>query len=480
MVLSGGMDCHSHEPVAFPLSRGLGMAGAMMTQQPMMMGAQPMPGQPGMYGAGLPTVGQPGMPMMGQSGMNGGMAPAGTNWLMKNRGPIPFNPPAPAEAAASWANHASIANEKAQSALQDIEKIKADAFSRINSIADQAQQVMAKAEATRQNIANDFNKEALVVFNNYTVAKDAVLKMLKMAENQALAAKKASLNVYKANLKTASLGGTRKPSDSSFAEATSFPRKRVPVGDDIAPILDMIRKYMATLKSNGSILKGPSVAGDVQAITPTKTVASQGIDAPEAQPSNTPESSEKLQQASKAAENKVMDSIGNANNEADVRAFMARLSTGTLMHDTAAAVSTALKSAKDAAERVMIKEINAEKEILDLLRQAQQRSLDAANEAIRAEGIARRAADFTRSMAAKADYAQHASAQALAAQMAQAMGYPVAVKAEPSPFPPVPPVSDGTAALGGYTPLLKQADLDPVVTILMSKSLPRRDLRGFI
>ncbi len=203
----------------------------------------------------------------------------------------------------------------------------------------------------------------------------------------------------------------------------------------------MIRKYMENMKDVPEV-KAPPVSSDIKSTAPSQTVADQGPDplepvADAAKEQSAKQSTEQLGAAAKEAESKALANIGDANHEAQLKAFMARLSIGTLMHDTAAAVSAALKSAKDAGTNVMLKEINAEKDILDLLRQAQQTSLDAANEASRAEAIAMRAADYTRQMAAKADFAQNAAGQALAAQMAQAMGYPIAVHGEPSPFPPL-------------------------------------------
>lgn len=475
-------DMHHHHAVSFP---------------------QTYPGaaQPNSAAQAQPA---PGATMAPGAKPNAALASMGKNWLMKNRGPPPFNPPAPAEAAASWANHASLANDKAQSALRDIEKIKVDAFARVNQIAEQAQKVMEKAEMTRQSVANDFNKEAVSVFNNYTVAKDAVLKMLKMAEAQALAAKKAAQIVddsarylSKAKGKSLSVGQQVRTKASSFAEVSSFPKKSTATTgknssahhhskttggrshkavtkpeplqpkpmkeNDISPILEMIRKYMDNMKQTPDKFKAGPVSGDIRSTAPSATVASQGSDslapvADAAKEESAKQSTEQLEAAAKEAEAKALANIGDANHEAQIKAFMARLSMGTLMHDTAAAVSAALKSAKDAGTNVMLKEINAEKEILDLLRQAQQTALDSANEASKAEAIALRAAEFTRHMAAKADFAQNAAGQALAAQMAQAMGYPIAVHGEPSPFPPV-----------------EEAFIPPLACVLLGTSAFRRD-----
>jgi hypothetical protein len=390
-------------------------------------------------------MGQPpmGQPPLGQPG---------STWLMKNRNPPAFAPPAPSEAAASWANHASLANDKAQDALRDIIQIKTDALSKVNQIAEQARKVMEKVEALRQSTVTDFNKESIAVFNNYMVAKDSVLKMLKMAEGQLLAAKKIAQKadhnariLSKSSGKAAagpSPGADAKVTKASFAQVTSFPKK-VPKdtgNPEIDPILKLIREYMAKINKGkgGEALTQPRVASGATAST-NQTVNSNASDplknvAENEAKESAKQSVEELDRQAKESELKAIEGLADSRNEAAVKAFMARLSMGTLMHDTAAAVSAALKSARDAGQNLIVKEINAEKDILDLLRQAQQTSLDAANEAIKAETVARRAADFTRLMATKAKYAQNAAGQAMAAQMAQAMGYPVAVKGEPSPF----------------------------------------------
>ena len=370
--------------------------------------------------AGLP--GQPPRPVPGQQ----------NTWLMKNRNPPAFAPPAPSEAAASWANHASIANDKAQDALNDIIKIKTDAFNRINTIAQQAQKVMQQVEVSRESMVKDFNKEAIAVYNNYTVAKQAVADMLKMAEAQLIAAKKMASSADNA---TRILGKSTaaKVTTASFADKTPDPAQEQS-NPEIEPILQMIRKYMASIKSGQKPYPTPlkPVNENSSTIDPLQSVAGT------ASKESAEQSSEQFAKLAKETEQAALKSIGDARNEADVKAFMARLSVGTLMHDTAAAVSVALKSAKDLSETVMLKELQAEKDILNLLREAQQTSLDAANEAIKAETIARRAADFTNQMAGKAMYAQNAAGQAMAAQMAQAMGYPVSVQGMPSPFPPIP------------------------------------------
>jgi len=402
--------CHHPHPESAFLFSSLGKAGSIVAQA----------GQPPQGG----MIGQPPMP-----GQPATMLEKAT-WLMKNRNMPAFSPPAPSEAAASWANHASIANDKAQDALMDILRIKSDALDRINTIAAQGQKVMEKAELTRENMVNDFNKEAVDVYNNFTAAKEAVSRMMKMAETQLVAAKRIAAKTDDASrvLENPIQGNSTAVAQSSFADKAEG-TSGVENNAEIEPILDMIRKYMASVKSGEksfpSLLSLVRNRGD-----PLASVVSQ------ASAESSKLSSDQLAQNAKTAEEIALQSIGDARREADVKAFNTRLSFGTIMHDTAAAVSAALKSAKDLSQSVVMKELNAEKEILTLLREAQQTSLDAANEASKAETIARRAADFANQMAGKAAYAQNAAGQAMAAQMAQAMGYPVSVHGTPSPFPP--------------------------------------------
>jgi MoxR-like ATPase len=130
------------------------------------------------------------------------------------------------------------------------------------------------------------------------------------------------------------------------------------------------------------------------------------------------------------------DVIKKTPGDADASKYLARLSAATIIHDGAIAVDNALKQAKDSADALVLKEVDAEKKILDLMRQAETARLEAAQEAGQAALKIKQAVDFTREMARKATYAQNAAGQAMAAQMAQAMGFPVTPQGVPSPFPP--------------------------------------------
>lgn len=398
--------------------------------------------------------------------------PQNNSWLFRGKTAPSFTPPAPAETAAAWANHASMANDKAQDALRDIMQIRTDAANRVNALNLQAQQTMDQVEALRASTLHSIKTDSAAVYNNYLAAKTAVSKMLHAAQKQALAAKELATGTQDAireqqlshkmtssSLKSSSFAddshsdGPKSSEPVEKAEPSSgkidqtktdgsssslFPGGDVGSGKltepqqtsdqrDLDNILKMIRRF-----SSNKVEATKTVAGNQERDDLTEISQQASADSRH-------QSSEELKQSWENKNAKAQSRIQFSKDNADVKAFMARLSEGTLLYDTAAAVSAALKSAKDLGDALVMKELDAEKQILGLLNKAQQSTIDAANEASRAEMIAFKAAKFTQKMASSAAYAQNAAGQAMAAQMAQAMGFQVA----PRPVNVPPPTLAG-------------------------------------
>lgn len=466
-------------------------------------------------GAPQPTPVNPSLTPYGQPPMSMGPQPQVNSWLFNKQTAPAFAPPAPAEAAASWANHAAVANMKAQDALRDISQIKATALAKLQELSDQSAQAMAKVEQVRDATVADLQRESQLVWNNYMAAKGIITKMLKDAEAQAQATFKISQNlndVYRQSefandlpaLKNQGVGGSSANTSSTFAQiptafpldgstddllsgmgggntgsglgsvsggstngssdvsaalagasesnsitnggtddllkssnggggpdtegapgGSNFPPSQLTTADeqDLQHVMGMIKQYMQTLQNSQQGASNSSWADplgpvSMKAKADSAAASSKAFDA-------------------KVSSMKESAAAAKAAGKAEARALIitTKLMEKTMGLDAANAISKALKEAKDAAQRFMLKEIDSEKQLIDVLRQAQTSVVEAANIASKAEAVATQAATYARQMAMRADYAQNAAGQAMAAQMAQAMGYPVAVKGEPSPFP---------------------------------------------
>ena len=411
-----------HESSSFPFGFGAtgapmgapmgGMMGAPMATPmgaPMgrpMFGA-PMGGMPpvGMQPGGMPPGGMPGAPMG---------APQSQTWLMNKTSTPAFTPPPPAEAAANWANHAKIASVQAKGSLKEILDLRSQAIAKLKELNAKSDKIQDDFARMRETTIGDLRKESQVVWDNYQAAKLATLKMLKAAEDQAMTAKKIVTDAADA----------KRVTSASFAErsSTAFPKVPANTGDpDVDSVLQSIRDYMAKMKGAAAKPGAPDPLAKAEASAKTESAD---------------QSAAQLKAAEADRKAAASDVIKKTPGDADASKYLARLSAATIIHDGAIAVDNALKQAKDSADALVLKEVDAEKKILDLMRQAETARLEAAQEAGQAALKIKQAVDFTREMARKATYAQNAAGQAMAAQMAQAMGFPVTPQGVPSPFPP--------------------------------------------
>ena len=253
-----------HTSSSFPWGAGGGMfgqpAGGGMYGQPMGGGMYGQPASGGMYGQPAGPYGG----MQGGAGMApaGGMAPGGMfggtpqskSWLMNRTTGPAFAPPPPAEAAANWANHAAIANSKAEGALSEILAIKQAAISKMKELDIKADRIQQDFNSMRESTISDLRKEAATVWHNYQEAKQSTMQMLKAAETQAIAAKKLVTGASDAvRVKSASFA--QRAVDTSFAK--KVPVSAAPKGGakdtksdpEVDAVLQSIRNYMAKLKA---------------------------------------------------------------------------------------------------------------------------------------------------------------------------------------------------------------------------------------
>ena len=152
----------------------------------------------------------------GPPGSMGG--PQSSSWLMRNITGPSATPPAPAEAAANWANHASLANAKAQHALMDIEKIRADALGQISKFTTDADRVLAKVQTMSNSAIRELQAESQNVWKAYANGKLAVQQMFDAAAKQAKATHDLALQTTEGARK----GGLMQLSKSSFAKLSGY------------------------------------------------------------------------------------------------------------------------------------------------------------------------------------------------------------------------------------------------------------------
>jgi len=104
--------------------------------------------------------------------------PQSNTWLLRNQTAPAFTPPAPAEAAAMWSNHAAVAAQKAKMALTDIHNLRQSAISQVNDLRTQAQTARAEMRQQTDAALSEMQQGSLDVINNYALAKTAVAKMV--------------------------------------------------------------------------------------------------------------------------------------------------------------------------------------------------------------------------------------------------------------------------------------------------------------
>ena len=138
-----------------------------------------------------PSYGGPGLaPMTGNAMIGSGalfnppgappnpVQPQSNTWLFKNQTAPAFAPPAPAEAAAMWSNHAALAFQKAKMAVSDIEHLRQSAIAQLNDLRLQAQTARAELQQQTDAALSEMKQGSLDVVNNYALAKTAVAKMV--------------------------------------------------------------------------------------------------------------------------------------------------------------------------------------------------------------------------------------------------------------------------------------------------------------
>lgn len=436
-MIDHALDNHGHTEHAtsyFPASMGI-PGGNTMISNGTPMGVSPYNSynqygtSPGMFGSGgmlgargpSPYGAAPGG-MMGSSNQ-----PPVNSWLMRSVTGPSFSPPAPAEAAAAWSNHASVAAQKAQHVYLDIERIKADAIQKINDLNATADNTIGSMKELRDTYIRDLQQESQNITSGYMAAKAAVSKMFKEAAQYTRSAADLARGTNDAlrNKEFASELSS-KVSKSSFAQVhpTSSLPEKIQNPKELELVMKMIRAHMKQMGKGGSVSSEKIKSSEVAPVAAeTKTASAAASEA-------------KINKDISSRSSKSAARIASAPADAKEQEFLMKIAGATLMHDTATVMNTQLKAANDLVNKFTLKEIQAEQKILQAISAAQKSVLKGASVASRASVIAGKALAEIQALKQQTEHAQNAAGQALAAQMAQAMGFPIAAKAVPSPFAP--------------------------------------------
>jgi len=149
------------------------------------------------------------------------------------------------------------------------------------------------------------------------------------------------------------------------------------------------------------------------------------------------------------------ETLGSASRQA--KTLDARL-TGdekALFIKAANQINSAIFSANKIADKLLLKELRAEQRIESTARSAERSAMSAVRAIDQAALKAAQAVKYIHSLRDQALYSNNAAGQAMAAQMAQAMGFPISAKGVPSPFPPPPRIHEASmsASMVGGIPL---------------------------
>jgi len=133
-------------------------------------------GVPGGYGTAQGAFGNQGA-YGSTSGFQG--QPQSNSWLFKNWTAPSFAPPAPAEAAAAWSNHAALASQKAESALRDIQNLRQSAIQELNGLRSASDTSRAEIQQETDKILSDLQLSSSDAIKTYGVSKAAVKEMVR-------------------------------------------------------------------------------------------------------------------------------------------------------------------------------------------------------------------------------------------------------------------------------------------------------------
>jgi hypothetical protein len=242
--------------------------------------------------------------------------------------------------------------------------------------------------------------------------------------------------------KSSSAKGAPRTATSSFAKQIapvgkpSFDNK--PTGDpELDRVLGMIKKYVdqTTGVPSGGV-SGTTASGTKAGTKSSTTIAKTSPTGP----SKTSGKVGSLIGRSKPG----TKGLAKATPEAVAYKFAGEIARQTLMRDAANTINQVIDSARQITDKMVVKQVHAEGQINETISQTEQTASDLLQNINDVSTQADDAMKYINQLKDQALYAHNAAGQAMAAQMAQAMGFPISAKGITSPFPPPPSIQQAS------------------------------------
>jgi hypothetical protein len=156
--------------------------------------------------------------------------------------------------------------------------------------------------------------------------------------------------------------------------------------------------------------------------------------------------------------------LSKASPEAVAYKFAGEIAKETLLQDASNTINQVIESARQITDDMTVRQVQAEGQINETISQTEQTASDLLQNINDVSTQADNAMKYIDQLKDQALYAHNAAGQAMAAQMAQAMGFPISAKGITSPFPPPPSI--------------QQASIDSMLTLISLVKIKSSDLRN--
>jgi hypothetical protein len=172
----------------------------------------------------------------------------------------------------------------------------------------------------------------------------------------------------------------------------------------------------------------------------TSSVEDEVVDATAAQ--STADSKRQLDEKIDKMSTDSAAKLAKASPEAIAYKYAGAIAQQTLMQDASNTINEVIESARQITDDMTVKQVEAEGQINETISQTEQSATDVLQNINDVASQASEALDYINQLKDQALYAHNAAGQAMAAQMAQAMGFPISAKGITSPFPPPPQIGE--------------------------------------
>ena len=199
-------------------------------------------------------------------------------------------------------------------------------------------------------------------------------------------------------------------------------------------------KGSSTASATKSSSKSSSWFGKGKSKGGTSSVEDEVVDATAAQ--STADSKRQLDEKIDKMSTASAAKLAKASPEAVAYKYAGEIAQQTLTQDASNTINEVIESARQITDDMTVKQVEAEGQINETISQTEQSANDVLQNINDVASQASEALDYINQLKDQALYAHNAAGQAMAAQMAQAMGFPISAKGITSPFPPPPQIGE--------------------------------------